>query len=483
MDHPFEFPLDLPQKGSRQRLAALHGQLRAAILDGRLASGLRLPATRVLAHALGVSRNTVVAAYELLLGEGYIVARQGAGNFVANLVVRRDDRRIKVKQPAAEQRLAPYWRNVTSAPVAMALGRFTYDFRLGVPDSRCFPYDIWRRLSARVLRNQSRHAARYDLAQGRASLREAIARHISFARAVACVADDVVVTSGAQQVFDLLARVLVTPGRTVLAVEDPGYPPLRAAFLAAGARIVGVPVDEEGLVVEKLPPDANVIYVTPSHQFPLGMVMSPRRRAALLAFAHARGALVIEDDYDSEFRYGGRPLDALQTLDRHDCVCYVGTFSKCLLPTLRIGYAVVPHWLHAALVQAKRLADSHNDVLAQETLAAFIVEGHLVRHVRRMRTIYAERRDALLEAIKRHAAGSLQPLPSDAGLHLSARLPASVDASALMARAAEAGIHLDTLNAYAWTPNAVNGLAFGLGMIDASRIDEAIRTLMKHLDH
>ncbi|HUA79498.1 MAG TPA: PLP-dependent aminotransferase family protein [Dyella sp.] len=476
MDHPFEFPLALPERGSRQRLAALHGQLRAAILDERLKPGLRLPATRALADALKVSRNTVVAAYDLLLSEGYIEARRGAGNFVANLALRKDPHHAKAATSPSDKRLAAYWRNLAGMPAPMP-GRFAYDFRLGIPDSRAFPYDIWRRLSARALRQLSKAAPLYDLAQGRPALREAIAQHISFARAVSCEPDDVIVTSGAQQAFDLLARVLVTPGHTVVAVEDPGYRPLRAVFLAAGARVVGVPVDEEGLIVEQLPLDANVIYVTPSHQFPLGVVMSPRRRIALLAFARARGALVIEDDYDSEFRYSGRPLDALQTLDRNDTVCYVGTFSKCLFPTLRLGYAVVPSWLRTAFVNAKHQTDWHGDVLAQDTLAAFIAEGHLVRHVRHMRKVYAERRDALLDALEQHSCDRLQVWPTDAGLHLAAKLQAGVDAQTLAVRAADEGIRLEALSAYVLDVSAVQAVGFGLGMIETGAIDEAVRKL------
>lgn len=459
-------------------MAALHSQLRAAILDGRLKPGLRLPATRELAEALDVSRNTVVAAYDLLLGEGYIEARRGAGNFVADLAMRRGELRTRVDTAAPDSRLAAYWRRFASLPVPMSAEDSVYDFRLGIPDSRCFPYGIWRRLSARALRNLSKAAPLYDLAQGRLPLRRAIAQHISFARAVSCEAEDVIVTSGAQQAFDLLARVLVTPGHTVVAVEDPGYPPLRAVFLAAGARVAGVPVDEEGLIVEQLPRDANVIYVTPSHQFPLGVVMSPRRRVALLEFARARGALVIEDDYDSEFRYSNRPLDALQTLDRDDTVCYVGTFSKCLFPTLRLGYAVVPPWLRSAFANAKHQADWHGDVLAQDTLAAFIAEGHLVRHVRHMRKVYAERRDALLAALQRHGKGRLQVCASDAGLHLAAKLDVSADSAALLERATTSGIRLESLSAYAHDA-VVNGLAFGLGMIDAERIDEGVGKLMR----
>ncbi|WP_426661414.1 PLP-dependent aminotransferase family protein [Rhodanobacter aciditrophus] len=482
MRHPFEFPLDLPGRGSRRRLQALHGQLRAAILDGRLGPGLRLPATRELALALDISRNTVVAAYDLLLGEGYLEARRGAGCYVADLAARRDAPRARSGVPGPEARLAPHWRGFDAVPPPMSPGGAEHDFRLGIPDNRGFPYEIWRRLSARALRQLSKAPPLYAAAAGRSALREAIARHISFTRAVACEPADVIVTSGAQQAFDLLARVLVTPGRTVLAMEDPGYPPLRAAFAAAGAQVVAVPVDTEGLVVECLPADTDVVYTTPSHQFPLGVAMSPRRRLQLLAFARSRGALVIEDDYDSEFRYGSRPLDALQTLDRDDGVCYVGTFSKCLFPALRIGYAVAPSWLRAALAHAKQLADWHGDVLAQDTLAAFIAEGHLVRHVRHMRKVYATRRTALLDALARHGAGRLQAWPSAAGLHLAARLSAGVDAATLASRAAAGGIHLEPLCAYAHEATAPNGIAFGFGMIDAPDIDRAVYRVARLID-
>jgi len=224
-----------------------------------------------------------------------------------------------------------------------------------------------------------------------------------------------------------------------------------------------------------------VIYVTPSHQFPLGVVMSPRRRVALLEFARTRRALVIEDDYDSEFRYSGRPLDALQTLDRDDSVCYVGTFSKCLFPTLRLGYAVVPPWLRTAYVNAKHQADWHGDVLAQDTLAAFIAEGHLVRHVRHMRKLYAQRRAVLLAALQQYGKGRLRPVAVDAGLHLAASLDASIDTAAWLGRAAAAGINLESLQAYASERSAVNGVAFGLGMVDTMQIEAGVMTLSRLL--
>jgi GntR family transcriptional regulator/MocR family aminotransferase len=471
--HPFEFPLELPPRGSRQRLHALHAQLRAAILDGRLAAGLRLPATRELATALGLSRNTVVAAYERLLSEGYLEARQGAGNYVASLGM---PRRPAPVADGADRRLAAAWRGIDPR-VSAVPPTVPCDFRLGSPDARPFPFDAWRRLSMRAWRATSRAAPVYGEPEGTPALREAIAHHVAFARAVACGPDDVIVTRGAQQAFDLLARVLVTPGRTVVAVEEPGYPPLREAFAAAGAKLVGVPVDAEGLVVERLPAQARVIYVTPSHQFPLGVTLSPRRRAALLAFAQAHGATVIEDDYDSEFRYGERPLDALQTLDRAGTVCYVGTFSKCLFPALRLGYAVAPPWLAPALARVRRLADGYGDPAAQETLAAFIAEGHLARHVRRMRRIYAQRRERLLQALDRHGRGRLEVWPSSAGLHLATRLPQGVRADVLVAQAAVQGIHLEALGGYALQRPAPNGLAFGFGRVEEAAIDGAVRRI------
>ncbi|WP_266156998.1 PLP-dependent aminotransferase family protein [Dyella silvatica] len=478
MDPIFGFPIVLPPPGTRERLRALHGQLHAAILDGRLKPGLRLPATRELAEALQISRNTVVAAYDLLLSEGYVIARRGAGNYVADLLARHGHGRALSRHADMQRRLAPYWRESAGAHSLARQVSSPQDFRLGIPDNRQFPFEVWRRLSARALRDLSKAAPVYGPAEGRPVLREAIARHVSFARAVACQADDVIVTSGAQQAFDLLARVLVTPGQTTLAMEDPGYPPLRAAFTAAGANVVAVPVDDEGLVVEQLPASTQVIYVTPSHQFPLGMPLSPRRRTALLAFAQAHNATIIEDDYDGEFRYGGRPLDALQTLDRHGSVCYVGTFSKCLFPTLRLGYVVAPPWLHPALAEAKQLSDWHCDVVAQDTLAAFIAEGHLVRHVRKMHKVYAQRRAALLHALASYGGSAVQVLPSDAGLHLAALLPSTVEIDRMIERAAEEGIQLEGLGGYAVGALVPHGLAFGFGTVDVRYIDEAVRRVM-----
>jgi GntR family transcriptional regulator / MocR family aminotransferase len=436
-----------------------------------------LPATRSLARALGVSRNTAVASYDLLLSEGYLVARPGAGTYVANILPRPIRPRAAADDSQADRRLSAFWRKPPPAPRPTLGVSYRFDFRLGLSDKAPFPFQVWRRLSARALRALSKAPAAYAEPEGRPQLREAIAKHISFTRAVACQAEDVVVTAGAQQAFDLLARVLVSPGRTVVAIEDPGYPPLRAVFAAAGANITAVPVDDEGLMVHRLPAGTRVVCVTPSHQFPLGLVMSPRRRAALLDFAQAHRAVVIEDDYDGEFRFGGRPLDALQTVDRAGSVFYVGTFSKSLFPALRLGFVVAPPWARGALVRAKQLTDWHGPVLAQDTLAAFIAEGHLARHVRKMRRVYGDRRTALLEALARHGGDRLQPIPGDAGLHLAAKLTVPLEANAVVAKAADAGISLLSLGQFAVRTPAPIGLAFGYGMIQAEHIDDAIRRL------
>lgn len=474
MDPIFDLAIDLPPRGSRSILQSLHAQLRAAILDGRLKADLRLPATRALAEALGVSRNTAIAAYDLLLAEGYLVAKPGSGTYVADLLPRQ-----QAKAPAdagtGDARLNPFWRAPPDI-VRMDGPAVPDDFRIGLPDKGPFPFEIWRRLSARALRGLSKLPATYAPPEGRPELRAAIAKHISFARAVAAKGDDVIVTSGAQQAFDLLARVLVSPGM-VVAVEEPGYPPMRHAFAAVGARVTGVAVDAEGLIIEQLPPEARIICVTPSHQFPLGPALSPRRRAALLDFARGTGAVIIEDDYDGEFRFSGRPLEALQTLDRSDCVFYVGTFSKSLFPALRLGFVVSPGWARTALAAAKQQADWHGPVLAQDTLAAFIDEGHLARHVRRMRKIYGERRRRVIEAISAHCGGWLQPIPGAAGLHLAARLDAAIDAGQMVERALAAGIRTQSLARYATHPGAPNGLTFGFGIITTERIEPAIRRL------
>lgn len=480
MEPGFELPIRIPPRNSGDRLRALHQQLRAAILAGRLQPGLRLPPTRALAKTYGVSRNTAIATYDLLLSEGYIATRRGAGTYVADSLPRMRVRDSAPKRSAKRDRLVnELWRHPTTIDRSLPSPVLRYNFRIGVPDTSQFPMDVWRRLSARTLRKFSRASSIYESSAGRPALREAIAKHVSFARAVACEPADVVVTAGAQQAFDLLARILISPKRTVVAMEDPGYRRARMTFVAAGAKVVAVPVDEEGLIVDKVPSNARVIYVTPSHQFPSGAVMSPRRRAALLEFASARDAVVIEDDYDAEFRYGDRPLDALQTLDRSESVFYIGTFSKSLFPDLRLGFVVAPPWAHASLTGAKHLADGQCPPLNQQTLAQFISEGHLARHVRRMRQVYAGRRALLLDGLRQQLGPWLTAVPSAAGLHLAALMPPEIHAAAVVEQARQSGVGVYSLRDFQVGRVGKSGLVFGFGEITEREITEGLSRLRR----
>jgi GntR family transcriptional regulator/MocR family aminotransferase len=469
-------PIVLPARGTRARLQSLHQQMRAAILDGRLQAGLRLPSTRALAEAHAISRNTAVAAYDLLRAEGYLISRQGSGTVVAGSL-RSAPRSGPVNRSRPDRRLNRHWRGAGAAVQQRPGEPPRLAFQLGAPDLAAFPLATWQRLAGRVARRQYAEPRLEPDPQGLYGLREAIAHHVSFARAVACAPHDIVVTAGAQQAFDLLARVLTPAPGAMVAVENPGYPPLRAAFAAHGARIAAVPVDREGLVVQRVPERARVICVTPSHQFPLGSVMSVQRRIELLEFCRRRDRVVIEDDYDGEFRFGPRPLDALQTLDRSQSVFYVGTFSKCLSPDLRLGYIASPPWARDALVAAKRAADGGTSIAAQATLALLIKEGHLRRHVRKMQRLYAERRRALLQGLNGELGLWLEPLPSLAGLHVTARLRRAGCEADLVERLCAAGVAVTGLRPFYHGAAAMQGLVFGYGNISAAAIREGLGIL------
>ncbi|MCG5215296.1 MocR-like pyridoxine biosynthesis transcription factor PdxR [Streptosporangium soli] len=456
--------LHVSLEGRTDLAGQIYQQIRAAVLDGRLRHGEPLPATRELARRLAVSRNTVSTAYDRLAAEGFVEGRTGAGTFV------RADALPLARPRPGHGRLRPraVWQGI-STPRGLDR-RPEYDFRPGLPDVRMFPYEAWRRLVSRELRGSAVGTGMYGDPLGHAGLRAAIARHVGVARAVRADPGAVVVTSGAQQAIDLIGRVLLEPGDRV-AVEDPGYPPPRLLFQSMGLRVTPVPVDGEGLVVDALPADARAVYVTPSHQFPLGMPMSLGRRMALLAWAEERGAAVIEDDYDSEFRYGGRPIEPLQNLDRSGRVLYVGSFSKVMLPTLRLGFLVAPPALLPALGAAKYVTDWHTRLPGQAALAGFIDEGLLARHVRRMRTEYEARHRRVVERL----AGPLDLVASAAGLHTSGFLPEGGPPVARRAR--EAGIGLMTLSDFAVRP-ARPGLVIGYGAIPLDRIDDGLTRLL-----
>jgi len=467
--------LHISLAGSGSLAVKVYRQLREAILDGRLRAGEALPATRELARRLSVSRNTVMSAYESLVAEGLVTGHVGAGTFV-NAAPQMLGRRAPLGKVLKPREI---WRSLEREVAPQVDPEF--DFRIGVPDPKLFPWETWRRTVVRQLRGQ-RNAAGYPPPEGDPGLRAAIARYIGVSRSVSAGAEDVLVCSGAQQAFDLIGRVLVEPGACV-AVEEPGYPPVREALQALGARVAPVRVDAEGLDPDALPADARLLYVTPSHQFPLGTPMSLARGMALLAWSERHGAAIVEDDYDSEFRFDGRPLEPLQSLDRCGRVLYVGTFSKVLLPTLRVGFVVAPRSLMPGLKAAKRLADSHGPLELQRALADFIEEGAFARHVRRLLRVYRERRDRLVVALERELGDALILLPSTAGLHMSVycRDP-TVDVDAWARRAVEEGVAVGPLSPYYQSvPRA--GLVLGYGLIQAARIDEGIARLARCLPH
>jgi len=381
-----------------------------------------------------------------------------------------------MRRPPGVLRPRPFWDEVK---LPTGFWRPTeFDLRSGTPDARLFPYETWRRLMARELRASAVGHGEYADPAGHRGLREAIARHIGIARGVVASADDVVVTNGTQQAVDIVARVLLAPGDRV-AVEDPGYGPPRRLFATLGARVAGVPVDAEGLIVDAIPRDTKLVYVTPSHQYPLGMSMSLARRMALLAWAERYDAAIIEDDYDSEFRFVGRPIEPLQTLDRAGRVIYVGSFSKTMLPTLRIGFVVAPASVGHAIQAAKFLTDWHTALPTQAALARFIDGGWFARHVRRMREVYRARHERVVATLTTQFADDLEVVGSSVGMHVCAiARAATVDQmAAVVGRASAAGVECHPLSMFAAGVAPRSGLVLGYGAIATEDIDEGMRRL------
>ena len=466
-----EIHIDL--SGSRGHRAEIYRQIRAAILDGRIRAGEALPPTRELAQRLSVSRTTVSAAYDRLTAEGFLAGRVGAGTFVT---ARPGTAPPDPPGAADGVRPLPEWDAVPRPPASFASPP-EFDFRPGVPDLTRFPFDTWRRLVTQRLRAGQADLLTYGDARGYPALREELVRHLGVSRDVRAVPAQVVVTAGAQQTTDLLARVLLRPG-DLAAVEDPGYPPPRLVLGAHGVRVAPVPVDDEGIVVTAIPPGTRLVYVTPSHQYPLGLAMSMERRLELLAWAERGGAVIVEDDYDTEFRYTGRPLEPLHSLDSRGRVVYVGSFSKVLSPGLRLGFLIAPPTLAPALAKAKYLTDWHAPNLEQAALAAFMAEGGFARHIRRMRKVYRERHELLSTLLARDFADVLTPLPSTAGLHLSAL--AEHDLRPVVRRARHAGVRLYSLGDFS-VDSGRHGLIFGYGAVQTDRIEPGLARLRKSM--
>ena len=495
----------------RDSVVPLHRQLyeglRGEILSGRLPAGSRLPSVRSLVHEFGISRNTVTGALSQLSAEGYLEARVGSGTFVARSMPddllraggrskgrggrtpmpnpsRRDPENDPQEQRLLSRRgsllaITPVGATVRSAgqPAPFAA------FAPAVPDVGAFPHQTWGRIAGRMWRRPPEDLLRYGAPAGYRPLREAVAEYLRASRAVDCSWERVIVVSGSQQALDLCARLLLDPGDEAW-IEDPCYLGARAALLANGARIVPVPVDGEGLDVsagEAKAPGARLACVTPSHQYPSGATMSVGRRLALLEWSSRVGAWILEDDYDGEFRYSGRPLPSLQGLDENGRVLYLGTFSKSLFPALRLGYVVVPEVLMDAFANAKALADRHAPAVEQAILAEFIAEGHFGRHLRKTRKLYAERQAALVEAAAGELAGLLEVRASDAGLHLVGRLGGKADDELASQQAARMGIRAPSLSAHRLAESGYPGLVLGYAAFEEQVIRRGVGRLAEAL--
>lgn len=462
------------------RYQTIYRALRASILGGTLKAGTRLPSTRTFAADLRVSRKTAEEAYAQLEREGFVERRTGSGTYVAD--VPAPARKVRVRLEG-DRRMAIRARVATEG-VSCVEPQVVRPFAAGLPALDAFPVDLWRRLVALHARRLDAKEMVYGDPAGYAPLREAVASYLVASRGVNCDASQVIIVNSSQQALDLAARMLLDPGDEAW-IEDPGYYGARAAFLSTGARVVPVPVDAEGLDVAAgvaLAPRARVAYVTPSNQYPLGTTMSLERRLALLEWTRRANAWIVEDDYDGEFRYGARPLDALQTLDRDARVFYVGTFTKSLFPELRKGFVVAPAWARRALVEVKSKTDSNCDALNQAVLAAFIREGHLARYLRRMRKVYAERHAALVAGLHEHLQPWLEPIPAEAGLHVAARIRRKRDVNAVFEAAHVHTPGVVSMSSYAASPGTPPGIVFGFGLMDAAQIGPALLKLRRALE-
>jgi GntR family transcriptional regulator/MocR family aminotransferase len=460
--------------------AQLSRALRSLAVSGGIAAGARLPSSRILARRLGVSRNTVAAAYDQLAAEGYVEAVQGGGTFITAAcaeVTHGSAAPARTAMPGLSRR-GRLLDSLSPSPAATAPLVFTP----GVPALDAFPLEEWRKLLSRSGRRLGREALWLADPRGWPPLRAAIAAHLGPARGVVCQPDQVIVLASARQAVDLAARLLADPGDQVW-VEEPGYGETRVALIAAGTAPAPVPVDGEGIDVAAgapMAPAARLACVTPSHQYPLGATMSLKRRLALIDWARQAGAIIVEDDYDGEFRYGGQPLTALYGLDGGDRVIYVGSFSKSMFPSLRLAYMVSPPGLADAFAGARSQLDGHAAALGQAALAEFMASGGFGAHLRRMRALYRARQEALLHHARHRLSGALTLDRSLAGLHLVGRLPAGMDDQALTTRLA--GAAPAPLSRYYAGARSEPGLILGYAGWDEPAIAAGVLSLAKALD-
>lgn len=473
----------------------IYDAVRRAILSGKFGPGRKLPSSRALAAELNVSRITVVNAYDQLLAEGYLEGKTGSGTFVAAelpddlLQTGARKNAVPARVPPSVLRLSQLGEHLAAKNLRALRGQMTatfQPFQNGLTAVEEFPFDTWARLAGRWQRNPTRSLLGYGDPQGYRPLRDAIAAHLAAARGINAAPEQVVITSGAQQALDLTARIFITRGDTVL-TEEPCYQEARGAFEAAGANIVPVPVDGEGIDIASAAAagaaaeGAKLVYVTPSHQYPLGVTMSLARRLALIEWARSREAWIIEDDYNSEFRYAGRPLAALQGLDPAGRVIYIGTFSKTIFPSLRLGCLVLPEELVDVFTAGRALTDVHSSLIDQAVLAEFISEGHFARHVRRMRMLYESRQRILFEECRNQLGGLLEVEKADAGMHLVGWLPEGVSDVELSKKGVGRGLKLSPVSEYYQNKPARGGFILGYTAFDEKQIRTGVEILREIL--
>ncbi len=483
---PMELTLSLDHDSALPLHRQVYAELRRSILTGRLLPGQRVPSTRSLALDLAISRTTVTQSYEQLLSEGYLETRHGSGTFVCRQLpdtLLQTEAITAIDRPKPTTlRLSKYAQFMVGNPLVLQ----TYptaeiSFRYGRPALQQFPIALWRKLLSRHCSSDIEWLDYALDAQGNLGLRTAITRYLGRARAVQCDPEQIVLTNGTQQGLDLILRVLIEPGDRI-ALEDPNYLSARRVFLSHNVDLLPIPVDESGLAIEQLfsstsASTVRLLYVTPSHQFPTGATLSLSRRLALLQWAQQTGTMIIEDDYDSEYRYGDKPIPALQGLDSSDSVIYLGTFSKVLFPSLRIGYLVLPPRLVPFIAQAKWLSDRQLPMLEQKVLKDFIEAGHLESHIRKMRSHYDRLRQTLVQALQQHFGSRVDILGEKAGIHVMVRFSLDMSGEEILARSLEAGIGIVPAGPCYLAAGGESEFILGYGELEEGVILEAIQRL------
>jgi|SRR5581483_2564795 len=481
-------PIMLDRRQKRPLYRQLYDWFRTAVTEGKIRPGQRLPSTRNMAAELRISRISVCNAYEQLQSEGYLETLRGSGTRVARTIPeqalaptpghRRPPAQILAKL-GSRRRGASKRALALRPPLPEPWWQLRGAFRINNPAFDEFPVSIWSRIIARHTRTLSRGLMEYGDLMGYMPLRSAIAHYLTTFRGVRCEPSQVLITTGSQQALQISAETLMDVGDRIL-MEEPGYPGARVAFMSSGAEILPVPVDDEGLIVSNIAGQslrAKAIYVTPSHQYPLGSTMSAARRMALLKWARSTDAWIIEDDYDSEYRFDGRPIASLQGLDMDGRVIYVGTFSKVLFPALRVGYMVLPKDLAPIFAAVRDAADIFTSTLYQAVLTDFIRQGHFARYIRRMRLVYMERRKALVNAINREIGKLLEVVGSEAGVHLVGLLPRGIKDRLVSDEAARNGVSIMPLSTCYLKPPSRGGLILGYGAVNTRQIYDGVRKL------